>query len=189
VTGTVLERRDLQFLPLNHLGSDAAVRGLGALMVALMRPRGPGGRVRSVGDEPDAHPAVSLDLLADPRDVTRLVAGVRAALELIGRPSFRSIVREVYVDAHGTTAAALGDDRAIERWLRTTAGEYLHASCTCAMGRVVDDDGQLRGRAGLYVCDASVFPEIPDVNTHLPTTMLAERLAARWDRRERSSSA
>jgi choline dehydrogenase-like flavoprotein len=57
------------------------------------------------------------------------------------------------------------------------------------MGRVVDDDGQLRGRAGLYVCDASVFPEIPDVNTHLPTTMLAERLAARWDRRERSSSA
>jgi choline dehydrogenase-like flavoprotein len=36
------------------------------------------------------------------------------------------------------------------------------------------------GYERLYVCDASVFPSIPDVNTHLPTTMLAERLVARW---------
>jgi choline dehydrogenase-like flavoprotein len=28
-----------------------------------------------------------------------------------------------------------------------------------------------------------VFPTIPDVNTHLPTTMLAERLSARWLRK------
>jgi choline dehydrogenase-like flavoprotein len=48
------------------------------------------------------------------------------------------------------------------------------------MGSVVDQDGRVAGYDGLYVCDASVFPSIPDVNTHLPTTMLAERLAARW---------
>jgi choline dehydrogenase-like flavoprotein len=48
------------------------------------------------------------------------------------------------------------------------------------MGTVVDGDGRLVGYDGVYVCDASVFPSIPDVNTHLPTTMLAERLSARW---------
>jgi choline dehydrogenase len=144
------------------------VRGLGALMIGLMRPVGRAGRVRAVGDDPFAHPAVSFDLLADRRDVDGLVGGVRTAMDLLRRPAFREIVREVYVDAHGTTMAALGDDQALERWVRASAGEYLHASCTCAMGRVVDEDGAVFGSTGLYVCDASVFPQIPDVNTHLP---------------------
>jgi choline dehydrogenase-like flavoprotein len=56
------------------------------------------------------------------------------------------------------------------------------------MGRVVDDAGRVLGHQGLYVCDASVFPEIPDVNTHLPTTMLAERLTARWTGRALATS-
>ncbi|HSP29595.1 MAG TPA: GMC family oxidoreductase, partial [Ilumatobacteraceae bacterium] len=85
-----------------------------------------------------------------------------------------------FVDAFGTTSSHLSDDRAIERWVRGAVGDYVHASSSCAMGTVVDDDGRLVGYDGLYVCDASVFPSIPDVNTHLPTTMLAERLSARW---------
>lgn len=180
VTGSLLEREDLQLLPLNHLGTDAATRGLGALMVGLMRPAGRAGTVRAAGADPFAHPEVSFDLLADPGDVARLVAGVRQALELLDRGPFREIVREVFVDAHGTPARTLRDGATIERWVRGAAGEYLHASCTCGMGRVVDEAGRVLGRQGLYVCDASVFPEIPDVNTHLPTTMLAERLTARW---------
>ncbi len=75
---------------------------------------------------------------------------------------------------------ALSDDDSIERWVRGAVGDYVHASSSCAMGTVVDDDGRLMGYDGVYVCDASVFPSIPDVNTHLPTTMLAERLSARW---------
>ncbi len=183
VAGALLDRAGVQLLPLNHLGAATEARGLGALMVGLMRPVGRAGRVRALGDDPFAHPAVSLDLLADPRDVAGLVAGVREAMDLLRRPAFREIVREVYVDAHGTTMATLTDDGDVERWVRAAAGEYLHASCTCAMGRVVDGDGAIVGATGLYVCDASVFPEIPDVNTHLPTTMLAERLTARWARR------
>ncbi len=44
------------------------------------------------------------------------------------------------------------------------------------MGTVVDDDAMVVGYDRVHVCDASVFPSIPDANTHLPTTMLAERL-------------
>ena len=95
-------------------------------------------------------------------------------------PAIIGVEDEVFVDAFGTRASALGDDRSIERWVRSAVGDYVHASSSCAMGRVVDHDGGVVGYQGLSVCDASVFPSIPDVNTHLPTTMLAERLSARW---------
>ena len=71
----------------------------------------------------------------------------------------------------------------IRRGLPGAVGDYVHASSTCRMGTVVDAEGSLLGYQGISVCDASVFPRIPDVNTHLPTTMLAERLCARWRRR------
>ena len=59
-------------------------------------------------------------------------------------------------------------------------GGYAHATSTCRMGTVVDDRGAVRGYENLYVCDASVFPEIPASGTYLPTILLAERLAALW---------
>jgi choline dehydrogenase-like flavoprotein len=176
--GTLLRRDPWQFLPMNHLGVGAP--GFGLLMTALMRPRGRAGTVRLSSDDPLGDPLVDFALLDDPGDVAALVAGVGSALELLSAPSFREIVEEVYIDAFGTTSAALRDDDSIERWVRTSVGDYVHASSSCAMGTVVDDDGRLVGYDGVYVCDASVFPSIPDVNTHLPTTMLAERLSARW---------
>jgi choline dehydrogenase-like flavoprotein len=176
--GALLRRDPWQFLPMNHLG--AAVPGFGLLMTALMRPRGRAGTVRLVSDDPMVEPQVDFALLEDPGDVASLVAGVRIALELLETPPFRDVVEEVFVDAVGTTSSTLRDDRSIERWVRGAVGDYVHASSSCAMGTVVDDDGRLFGYDGVYVCDASVFPSIPDVNTHLPTTMLAERLSARW---------
>ncbi len=88
----------------------------------------------------------------------------------------------MYVDDSGTTVDALGDAAAIERWLPAALGDCVHASGSCAMGSVVDTDGAVLGYEAVHVCDASVFPTIPDANTHLPTTMLAERLSARWRR-------
>jgi choline dehydrogenase-like flavoprotein len=155
-------------------------------MVALMRPRSRTGTVR-LADDPSAPPIVDFALLDDPGDVAELSAGVRAALRLLDTPAFADITEAVYIDEFGTTAQRLGVDGAIEQWLRHSVGDYVHASSTCAMGRVVDADGALVGYEGVYVCDASVFPTIPDANTHLPTTMLAERLAARWRRADRRS--
>lgn len=176
--GTLLRRDPLQFLPMNHLGRSAP--GLGLLMVALMRPLGRAGTVRLRTDDPTDEPAVDFALLSDDRDVAELVAGVAAARRLLDAEPFREIVELVAVDAFGTPLAALADEAAVAEWARRSVGDYVHASSTCAMGTVVDDDGRVHGTERLYVCDASVFPTIPDVNTHLPTTMLAERLTARW---------
>ena len=60
----------------------------------------------------------------------------------------------------------------------------MHAVGTCRMGSdddplaVVDTRGRVLGYDGLLVCDASVMPRVPRANTHLPTVMLAERIAA-----------
>jgi len=182
VIGALLRRGDLQFLPMNHLGLGAP--GFGLLMVALMRPVGRAGTVRLASADPSVEPVVDFALLGSRVDRGRLVAGVRQALDLLASTPFEEVVEAVYIDASGTTASALTDDDAIERWLESSIADYVHASSSCAMGTVVDADGAVFGHHGLSVCDASVFPSIPDVNTHLPTTMLAERLTRRWTQSE-----
>ena len=176
--GSLLEKRigddTIQLLPMNHLGSEAP--GFGLLMVALMTPTGMSGTVTidAAGD-----PVINFDLLDDQRDLDALVAGVRLALDVVRRQAFIEIVDEVYIDGFGTTAEALTDDASIATWIRRNIADYVHATGTCGMGRVVDEHGAVKGHTDLYVCDASVFPSIPDVNTHIPTTLLAELLCAR----------
>ena len=181
VIGAVRQRDGVQFLPMNHLGRD--VPGFGLLLVALMTPRGRRGSVRIDPERVDTSPLVDFALLDDPADLHALAAAVGDALTLLRTAPFGDIVDEVLIDDIGTTSDALRGTEAIERWLPSAVGDYVHASSSCAMGSVVDADGAVFGYQSVYVCDASVFPTIPDVNTHLPTTMLAERLSARWRRR------
>jgi len=176
--GSLLRRGDLQFLPMNHLGSDAP--GLGMLMVAMMNPSGRAGTVKLASSDPSDDPLVDFALLQDRRDQDAMTSGVRDAIALLASSSFEAVVENVYIDSWGTTIDQLTDDSSIERWLQSATGDYVHASSTCALGTTVDERGAVFGYEGLYVCDASVFPSVPTVNTHLPTTMLAELLTARW---------
>ncbi len=178
-TAALLQSDGMQVLPINHLGS-AGPPGMALVMAAVMRPHGRGGTVRLASDDPHVDPVVDFDLLGDERDVDALVAAARLALDVLDHVAFRDIVEATYIDEHGTGPAVLSDAESLRRWVVSSTADYVHASSTCAMGTVVDDDGAVIGYRGLYVCDASVFPSIPDVNTHLPTTMLAERLVARW---------
>lgn len=166
----------IQLLPLNHLGPAPGAAGLGALMVALMTPVGRSGTVTI---DAAGHPVVDFSLLSDARDLDALVAGTRLALDVLERAAFRAVVESVYIDDAGTTADTLNGPAAIQDWLRARCGDYVHASGTCAMGAVVDADYRVIGHPGLYVCDASIFPSIPHANTHLPTTMAAERFCLR----------
>jgi choline dehydrogenase-like flavoprotein len=174
---TVLRRGAAQVLPLNHLGRRAM--GYGLLMPALMEVRS-AGQVTLADPDPHAHPRVEFRMLSDPADLAGLVAAVELALGLLRHPEFAEIVAAAYVDEHGTTVEALDTPERIAAWLPAHVGDYVHASCSCRMGVVVDDECRVNGYDGLYVCDASVFPDIPPVNTHLPTVMLAETIAARW---------
>jgi choline dehydrogenase len=52
-----------------------------------------------------------------------------------------------------------------------------HASCTCAIGTVLDSEFRVRGAPGdnLRVVDASVFPRIPGYFIVLPLYLIAEK--------------
>ncbi|MGN5478390.1 GMC oxidoreductase [Cupriavidus basilensis] len=68
-------------------------------------------------------------------------------------------------------------------YARSSVSGTGHISGTCRMGAardpfaVVDSHGQLHGMHGLYVADASIMPSVPSANTHLPTIMVAEKIA------------
>jgi choline dehydrogenase len=75
------------------------------------------------------------------------------------------------------------DEEGLLAAVHSTLGTFHHPVGTCSMGddpaegAVVDGRGQVHGIKGLFVADASVMPYIPSAPVHLPTIMLAERVA------------
>lgn len=170
---------DLQLLAIDHLGR--AAPGVGMLMVALMQARS-AGRVRLASPDPGVDPVVELDLLSDEADERRLRRGVELAAAVLAHDAFRRIAVPEIPDVAGSAIFA-------------HLGDYVHAAGTCRMGEpcdeaaVVDPSCRVIGHAGLYVCDASVMPDLPRANPHLTTVVIAERIAARYAAASSSSNA
>jgi 5-(hydroxymethyl)furfural/furfural oxidase len=133
--------------------------------------------------DPDAGPRIEQRLLEDPGDLRRMRDGVKRCLELVATGAFDAAFEHVAIDMTGTGLEALSDDAAIDAWLMATVGDTGHICGTCRMGppedprSVVDARGAVLGVDGLFVADASVFPEVPRANTNLPTIAAAERLS------------
>jgi len=113
----------------------------------------------------------------------RLLTGVVAQL-LDGPSALRRFMIDRFVVEGFTFDQVMGDDEALEAFVRKAAIGVWHASCSCRMGRpddpmsVVDIQGRVKGVQSLRVVDASVFPVVPCANTNFPTLMTAEKIAA-----------
>lgn len=76
------------------------------------------------------------------------------------------------------------DNDAFDQFVRDGLGGSSHYVGTCRMGAkddpnaVVDPAGRVYGVDGLRVVDASLMPWITRGNTNIPTTMMAEKIAA-----------
>ncbi len=158
---------DIQVLPMDHV---TGAPGLGLLLSAAMRVHSRG-TVALASDDPADDPVVAFDMLSDERDEATLRAAIAVAERLLEHSVFRSVADPLPYD---TSPAAL----------RANLADYVHAAGTCRMGDPADDDavvdpaGAVIGYDGLLVCDASIMPTLPRANTHLPTVMIAERIAA-----------
>ena len=152
----------IQLLPMDHV--DPAAPEVGLLMAAAMLSHSRGS-VRLASADPFLDPVVDFDMLSDERDRVHLGAAIDAAERALEHPSFRALGRVAPYDR-------------TPDGVRRSLGDYVHAAGTCAMGTVVDTRGRLVGYEGVVVCDASVMPEAPRANTHLPTVMIAERIAS-----------
>jgi 5-(hydroxymethyl)furfural/furfural oxidase len=105
----------------------------------------------------------------------------RAVMSLLGRlldsPLRKLLVERVVTEAP-PVSALLQDDAVCEAFIRKAATGIWHASCTCRMGSVTDEEGRVRGVEGLRVADASIFPVAPRANTNFPVMMAAEKIAS-----------
>jgi 5-(hydroxymethyl)furfural/furfural oxidase len=94
----------------------------------------------------------------------------------------RYVIEKVIVEGY-RFEQLMQDDEALEDFIRKAAIGVWHATCTCRMGAeddpmaVTDNQGRVRGVAGLRVVDASLFPCVPCANTNFPTLMTAEKIA------------
>jgi 5-(hydroxymethyl)furfural/furfural oxidase len=112
------------------------------------------------------------------RRITDLIA------RLLDGPAWlrRYVIEKVIVEGYRFDQL-MHDDEALEEFIRKAAIGVWHATCTCRMGAdddpmaVTDNQGRVRGVAGLRVVDASLFPCVPCANTNFPTLMTAEKIA------------
>lgn len=171
-----LERPGRHILAMNSLPDRP---DLGALVTALTTVVSRG---RVTLNDPDGDPAVDLAHLSAGDDASRLGAAVLECVELLEQPALRRIVRSAYIDGDGTEIAALPrDDPSLIAWLFENVSGHFHASSTCAMGLVTDEQGSVMGYDGLSIGDASLFRQVPPVNTYLAVIMQAERLSSAWN--------
>ena len=170
--GTHSDTNDLQLLALDAV--DVTMPSLGLLMGAVMRVHSRGS-LRLASADPTVHPIVELNMLADERDMAALHAAATLTERVATSTAMAAIAEVAPFD--------LSDGA-----LRAGVGDYVHAVGTCRMGSaadeaaVVDTRARVIGYDGLLVCDASVMPAVPRANTHLPVVMVAERVAAFFDR-------
>jgi 5-(hydroxymethyl)furfural/furfural oxidase len=112
------------------------------------------------------------------RRITNLVA------KLMDGPAWlRSWVIDRFIVEGFKFDQLMTDDDALEAFVRKATIGVWHATCTCRMGAdddpmaVTDNQGRVRGVAGLRVVDASLFPAVPCANTNFPTLMTAEKIS------------
>jgi 5-(hydroxymethyl)furfural/furfural oxidase len=113
----------------------------------------------------------------------RILTNIAAAL-MDGPAALRHYMIDNFVVEGFTFDDVMNDDEALEAFVRKSTIGVWHASCSCRMGAaddpmaVVDNQGRVKGVAGLRVVDASIFPVVPCANTNFPVLMSAEKIAA-----------
>jgi choline dehydrogenase len=145
---------------------------------SLQRPHSRG-TLKLASADPTVQPIITLNYLADPEDMRRMVEGVRISWELGKDPSIRAFAERPVI----LTDEMVKSDVAVEGYLREMVGTIFHPVGTARMGpdgdpgAVVDHQGRVRGTEGLRVVDASIMPGICRANTNLTCIMIGERIA------------
>jgi len=167
------------FLPvaINYNGSNPIkMHGFQAHVGSMRSPSR--GRVKLKSRNPNAHPSILFNYMADPLDWREFRDAIRITREIMRQPALaRYRGRELH------PSDDLQSDAELDAFVRAKAETAFHPSCSCKMGyddmAVVDGEGRVHGMEGLRVVDASIMPQITTGNLNAPTIMLAEKIADR----------
>jgi choline dehydrogenase len=120
---------------------------------------------------------IDLNLLATPRDRSRMLEGVQLSREIAQAKAFAAVT-----DSGLLPGDQIRDNADLQRVIDEQLGAFQHPTSTAPMGgdsdeaAVTDGAGAVRGVAGLRVMDASILPEVPSVPTNLTVIMAAEHI-------------
>ena len=145
--------------------------------LSQMRPHSRGWlRLRSAN--PDDHPEIVFNYLADARDANQMLDGLAMTREMARGAPWQKL---------GGTELAPGPDvqdrDQARAWMRKVGNTEHHPVGTCRMGydslAVTDGEGLVHGMTGLRVVDGAILPAIPTANVNAPIIMVAEKIADR----------
>jgi choline dehydrogenase-like flavoprotein len=181
-------RNDMMLVSLNRnvlaMADAEAGSALGGLGVWVNRCHSRG-VLRLASADPAVQPEVRERMLSDERDLARLCEGVRALSALACGPEIAEISVRHPAEQNAELFATLDDDARLGEHLLATVSDAQHVTSTCRMGgsedprTVVDPRCRVLGVEGLRVVDASIFPFVPNANTHLTAVMAGELAADR----------
>jgi choline dehydrogenase-like flavoprotein len=173
-------KRDMILIAFNHRGIGVPGAIGAGLYNAYSR-----GSLKLASTDPSIDPVVEENMLADPRDMLRMVDAVKRLAVLTTQPALSGIadwIRLTDTDMTLPQAAALPIDE-LEAVLRRDTGDIQHAAGSCRMSGlddpsgVVNPDGTVKGLIGLRVADASIMPADCRANTHFTTVVIGEAIA------------
>jgi choline dehydrogenase len=162
---------------------DAALSPMAESIVVLPNPVQPHseGEVCLVSADVADAPRIDLNYLADPHDVTVMVAVMRRALEIVdhwpGDGVGPLLLPPALAAAHGHREGEAPSDALLEDLARHYALTVYHETSTCRIGDVVDPRLRVHGIAALRVADASVMPNVVSGNTNPAAMMIGEKAA------------
>jgi choline dehydrogenase-like flavoprotein len=135
------------------------------------------GRVSLQSKRPEDPPAIDLNFLSSPYDVSVVIEAVRAAAGLLQQ--------SVVLETQGPLAPGprtLDDDDIFE-YVRQSLGHLWHAAGTVKMGKAgaegtcVTPDFRVVGVEGLMVADLSILPILPSNHTQSTAYLVGETAA------------
>jgi choline dehydrogenase len=140
------------------------------------------GAVKLTGTDPEAAPLIDHRFYSDPEghDLSVLAEGVAMLRELATMPALRDLLG--VERAPGPVGCETPGE--IAAYLRAHVDSYWHPVGTAKMGpesdptAVADHTGAVRGVEGCRVADCALMPVIPRATTHMPATVVGERVAA-----------
>jgi choline dehydrogenase len=147
------------------------------LVTQVGKPRGHG-VMRYPDANPHSRPQIRSHFFEDPQDRALARQALEKILDLLQTRALSALGRPLFPQP-----GFLLRDRLIDFAIPRLCDSGYHPCGTVPMGvtpgpdAAVDGRGQVFGLQGLYVVDASLMPTVPSSNIHLPTLMMAERMA------------
>jgi choline dehydrogenase len=128
--------------------------------------------------DPESRPIIDSHFFEDTQDRKLALGALRRCHELLQTRALSELGRPVL-----PWPALLRRDGMLDRALPYLCDSGYHPCGTVPMGprpsedAAVDGRGRMYGLENLHVVDASIMPTVPSSNIHLPTLMIAERMA------------